>query len=214
MSDAEKIKKSRFDQDQYDMLMRCSAGKDMTEWNEWRQAHPIEEIFLEGAHFINAHLEDAFFINAHLEGVLFSIAHLKGANFSGAHLEDAYFIEAHLEDAIFNKSYTNKGTSFWSCYINRNTDFRGVSLEIIRIEQDKKQLLEYNNRRMNWQYWYRSESANKLIIKLHQFVTLPVHWFWGMSNDDRSIVRFIITCFALAFIFAVIYRLCSTAKPI
>lgn len=208
MSEAEK--KPRFNQDQYDMLIRCSDKKDITEWNEWRNAHPIEEIFLEGAHFINAHLEGVFFINAHLEGAFFSIVHLEGANFSGAHLENAYFIAAHLEDAIFNKSYTNKGTSFLNCSINRNTDFREVSLEIIRIEQGKKQLLEYNNRRMNWQDWYRSESDNKLIIKLHQFVTLPVHWFWGMSNDSRQIVRFIITCFALAIIFALIYRLSTS----
>lgn len=27
----------RFSQEQYDMLLRCSQKKDMTEWNQWRQ---------------------------------------------------------------------------------------------------------------------------------------------------------------------------------
>jgi hypothetical protein len=34
-------KKERwFSQEQYDMLLRCSEKKDMTEWNEWREANP------------------------------------------------------------------------------------------------------------------------------------------------------------------------------
>ena len=237
MSEAEKIKKPQFDQDQYDMLIRCSAGKDITEWNQWRQAHPGQEIFLEGARFARVHLEGANFREAHLEGAVFSRAHLegadlflaqleganffaaqlkrsnfgaaelKGARFHDAHLEGVDFFVTHLEGASFRKSSTNRNTSFWYSYIDRKTDFRNVSLESIRIEQGKKQLLEYNNRRMNWEDWYRGKFGGKWKIRLHQFATLPVRLFWVISDYGASMMRIIATFFILAFIFAVIYRI-------
>jgi len=37
-SDQEEGKpKRRFSEEQYQMLLRCSKKKDMTEWNEWRK---------------------------------------------------------------------------------------------------------------------------------------------------------------------------------
>lgn len=30
----------RFNQEQYDMLKRCSEKRDMKEWNKWREEHP------------------------------------------------------------------------------------------------------------------------------------------------------------------------------
>jgi len=31
----------QFSQAQYDMLLRCSDKKDMTEWNRWKEINPI-----------------------------------------------------------------------------------------------------------------------------------------------------------------------------
>jgi hypothetical protein len=36
--------KRRFSQEQYDMLIRCSEKKDMSEWNDWRQQNPETDI--------------------------------------------------------------------------------------------------------------------------------------------------------------------------
>jgi hypothetical protein len=30
----------KFSQEQYDLLKRCSAKKDITEWNKWHHKHP------------------------------------------------------------------------------------------------------------------------------------------------------------------------------
>ncbi len=41
----------KFSQEQYDMLLRCSEKKDMTEWDEWREANPgvdFSDVNLEG----------------------------------------------------------------------------------------------------------------------------------------------------------------------
>ncbi len=113
-NNGEKIKR-RFSQEQYDMLMRCSKKKDMTEWNEWLEQNMYVEILLEGARLIEAylyrahlecadlygaHLERANLGEAHLEGAGLSDAHLVGASFFGAHLEGADLSDAHLEGAI------------------------------------------------------------------------------------------------------------------
>jgi hypothetical protein len=42
----------RFSQQQYDMLKRCSEKKDMTEWNQWRNHNPAQDILLEGADLV------------------------------------------------------------------------------------------------------------------------------------------------------------------
>lgn len=92
-------KTRRFSQEQYDLLMRCSERKDMTEWDEWRVANPEEVIYLEGAKVFGAHLEGANLCEAHLEGAKVPGAHLEGANLIGAHLEGVLLSNAHLEGA-------------------------------------------------------------------------------------------------------------------
>jgi hypothetical protein len=71
MGEADKRKEKagrRFSQEQYDMLLRCSERKDMTEWNEWRKANPDEDILLEGADLAGVNLEDAMLEECELEG--------------------------------------------------------------------------------------------------------------------------------------------------
>jgi len=46
----------RCDLDQYGMLIGCSKKKDVKEWNEWRKEHLGDEILLEGADLLGAHL--------------------------------------------------------------------------------------------------------------------------------------------------------------
>jgi len=238
-------KKRRFSQEQYDMLLRCSQKKDVTEWNEWRKENPDENISLENADFkeayldgvnlsdadlwnanltdaqlegadlgnaslngaklIGVNLKDADLGNAYLEGVNLNEAHLENVNFIGAYLKDARISDTHLEgarfflvnlqNANFQLAIVDGSTLFGECTIDRYTDFRNVGLHSARIEQEIKQLLEYNNRRMNWEEWYRG----------HWFWRWPVRLFWAISDYGISTKQIIKTFFQWALIFAAVY---------
>jgi hypothetical protein len=54
----------RFNQQQYDLLKKCSDKKDMTEWNEWRKKNPNEVVWLQGAYFEGWHLQEVNFMHA------------------------------------------------------------------------------------------------------------------------------------------------------
>ena len=95
----------RFNQDQYDLLKSCSDKKDMTEWNKWREEHPAEEIWLQGAVLIKADLKNAGLWNAHMEKADLRWAHLENANLIGIHLENAMLWQAHLENTEFIGTY-------------------------------------------------------------------------------------------------------------
>ena len=98
---AEENRKPRCERQQYEMLLRCSKKKDITEWNEWRSNNRGEEILLERADFFGAYLDGADFDGAQLKGTHFDGAHLEKASFIKAHLEGASFIAAHLNDVNF-----------------------------------------------------------------------------------------------------------------
>lgn len=188
-------KELRCDPKQLEFLKKCSEKKDMTEWNNWRKEHYKEEIWLEGTDLMRAHLEGADLHFAHLEGAYLVDAHLEGA--------DLWL--AHLEGATFVASVVDGSTLFWDCSVDRKTDFRGVGLQSCRIDESTKYTLQYNKRRLNWQYWYRGQSKKKLLRKMHQLLTSPVRLFWFLSDYGRSTTRILLVFLALAIIFAVAY---------
>lgn len=282
----EKAKEERrFSQEQYEILLRCSEKKDITEWNKWRKQNSRKDIFLkgatlkgahledanlkgaylegadlsdaylqgadlstahlEGAHLRRAHLEGSYLYHAHLEGAYLYDAHMEGAdltnchlkgaalgqchledaNLSGAymaggdfkrahldhanlcythledanlkyaHLERAFLVKAHLESSHFEQAIVDDSTLFWACHVDRNTDFRGVSLDSVRIDPGTKQLLEYNSRRMNWEEWYEEHPRLKWLVK-------P---FWQISDYGISTKQIIMIFFKLVLLFAAIY---------
>ena len=124
----------RFNQEQYDMLMRCSEKGDMTEWNEWRKKNTEEEIWLEGANiakarrvndtqevFHMAYLKDAILDKAHLEGADLRGSRLQSAFLNHAHLEKANLMNVHLEGATLH-SANLEDTNFLAASLN-NADF-------------------------------------------------------------------------------------------
>jgi len=132
----------RFSREQYEMLLRCSERGDVREWNEWRKAHPEEEVLLEGADFRKAnlkgvdfrkrgetevHLEGAKFREACLEGTDFWEARLEGADFRETRLEGADFGIAYLEDAVFEGAHL-EGVDFGNASLE-DADFGSASLE-------------------------------------------------------------------------------------
>jgi len=186
------------------------------------QAH-LEGANLEGAHFQGAdlsdcHLERAMMATAHLQDANLSGAYLNGADLTRAHLEHvnlmytnladatvkythlerAFLVEANLQGATFEQAIVDGATSFWHCRVDRQSDFRGVGLEGIRIDPGTKQLLEYNVRRMNWEAWYQGQS------RLARWAVLK---FWQISDYGLSTQKIITTFFKWTFAFAVIYYL-------
>ena len=170
------------------------------------------EVHLENANFVGTDLRNACLIRAHLEGSqfseLFNRAHLEGARLDGAYLQGSRFNKTHLESADFRSAVVDGGTSFWDCKVNRHcaskpgTNFEGVGLDIVCIDSATKQLLEYNIRRKNWEWWY--EEGCWLIRFLKKLFIKP---FWWMSNYGRSVSRIVACFFGLAVLFALVYWL-------
>jgi uncharacterized protein YjbI with pentapeptide repeats len=118
----------KFNPEQYDLLMKCSRKKNMTEWNEYREKSS-DKIELEGADLENANLENANLFgadlsnsnlmiancnlaklghanlsNANLSGTDFRQTNLSKANLKGARLIGADLTSARLSHANLNKA--------------------------------------------------------------------------------------------------------------
>lgn len=100
-----------FNREQFNLLMKCSAKRNMTEWNEWRKNNPEQSVLLQ-----NAHLEKTYLRGADLHKADFRGASLRGADLSGAKLFDFSRRWANLSGANFSEADL--------C----GTDFRGANL--------------------------------------------------------------------------------------
>ena len=132
-----------FNQEQYDILKRCSEKENIAEWNSYRAEQPETKINLQNADLRRARLEGAKLNEANLEGArleeadLFAAdlrkadlrranlekANLWGATLSEANLEDASLISANLENADLRKAHLER------------VNLRGANLEDAIIPQ-------------------------------------------------------------------------------
>ncbi|MBN1998534.1 pentapeptide repeat-containing protein [candidate division KSB1 bacterium] len=149
------------------------------------QEAKLQDANLQGAKLFRANLQEADLWRANLQG-----AKLEGANLKGTDLE-----RAKIKGANFRKAIVDGETLVWDCEIDKGTYFSGVGLDAIRIQPGAKQLLEYNNRRMNWKGWYKE----------HKFLQWPVKWFWSLSDYGISTGRILGWFMFFALIFAMIY---------
>jgi hypothetical protein len=203
---------NKISQLQYNMLLQCSAKRDLTEWNEWRKSNPEEIIWLMGANFkdaylVEANLEKAQLHNAYFDNAIMMRANFKGALFVYSHLEDAVLWNADLAGSELFSSYLqgtkiklaflDDKTIISDCFVDKQTDFRGVGLGNIRIDPSTRNLLEYNIRRLNWTDWYKN----------HKLLQFPVRFFWFASDYGRSTSRILFVFFGSALLFAVCYYL-------
>jgi len=105
----------RFNQQQYNLLKKCSDKKDLKEWNQYRVENPYEDIELEEANFEKAYLEGVFLNNTYkvdfegevvalhgevyLTNAVFRYADLKNSKLQGANIKKADFMWADFEGA-------------------------------------------------------------------------------------------------------------------
>ncbi|MHC4425480.1 MAG: ion channel [Planctomycetota bacterium] len=174
------------------------------------------------------HLKEANFSLAHLENSFFHKALLQNSTLKNAYLQNAVLWCADISGTSIENARVNGSTSFWKCKVNRYspnvkfTDFSGVSLSSLIVEPSKKQRLEYNIRRKNWEEWYIGDKAKKAFrkietkkekfmrvsrVRLRLAATCPIRSFWWISDYGISTKRLIFTFFGSAFVFALLYRL-------
>lgn len=88
-----------FDREQYQLLMGCSARRDMSAWNIWRKNNSGQRVLLQTACLQGAWLRGADLRGADLRG-----ANLRGADLSGARLPDLSRRWADLSGADFREA--------------------------------------------------------------------------------------------------------------
>ena len=110
--DPELLKKGLYcDLDQYEMLKRCLNKNNITEWNEWRNSHNSEKIWLQGVVLISFLLEHVYFGKAHLER-----ANLANAKLLNCHLYEADLEGANLDMANLQNSFL-QGANLQNCFL-------------------------------------------------------------------------------------------------
>jgi hypothetical protein len=118
---------SRFNQEQYDILKRCSQQKNIMEWNSYRADHPEIRIYLQNADLRKARLEGAKLSGASLQGAQFEGADLFAADLKKADLRRANLEKANLWGATLCQADL-EGACFVSANLE-NADLRGANLE-------------------------------------------------------------------------------------
>jgi hypothetical protein len=179
-------------------------------------------------------LKGASFDFSDIKGGRFGLADLRNSNFMDAKLESAYFGGSNLRGAYFLHAIVDSSTLIWECPVSRFckkgtfTDFTGVPLENITIDDKTKELLKYNVRRMNWEKWYVGDKDKKPFrkietkweklvriwrVSLRLVVTYPIRVFWWISDYGLSTKRIIYTFIISSLIFAAIYANCVCWSP-
>jgi len=157
----DEIRKSQFNKDQYEMLIRCSEKGNSNEWNEWRKSGKEDPILLEGAELGGINLQGADLSKVDLAAADLFAANLRGtklrcANLTGANLCDADLAgtdlrktnlvnaelwKANLKGAKLAAVIVNAGTFIWGCEFDEYTDFTGMKLDLARIDPRLKERL-------------------------------------------------------------------------
>jgi len=123
-------KEPRCDLEQLELLKKCSEKKDMTEWNKWREENPKEEIWLQGAQILNAHLKEADLHGAHLEEACLSYTDADRANLRKTYLEGAYLHWAQLKRATLVGAHLERASLL-------GAQMQGAGLNYVHLEGAK-----------------------------------------------------------------------------
>jgi|GEM_PF-703357 len=217
----------------YSSIEKANLNGAHLEGASLKYAH-LEESCLYGSHLNNATLEGLFLNNARLDNAIFKganldSAHLEGANASGAkfiganlhtaNLRKVNLWEADLENAIFHFSilegvqisggkspnlkktdftgaFINGKTVILNCDIDENTNFSAVNLDSARVEPKLLTTLKTNIRRISWGHYYDEKG---------KFLTLPIRFFWWLSDYGSSSVRIGLSIIIATLFFTDVY---------
>lgn len=191
-------------------LFEALVTNNIDIWNKWRKDNKNRTIFLDGIDLSNKDLSGINFTNTSLRGACFFRTNLTKANLIGASIQGAYLSASDLSGALLEdidlRGIRARGaavdgqTLFYNCLVDNKTDLTGVGLANARIDPALRSRLEYNIRKISWEYWYTTGSIFARIWK--RVIAQP---FWIMSDYGYSTSRLIKSFFLFAFIFALIY---------
>ncbi len=230
---------TRFSQEQYDLLKKCSDKKDMAEWNEWREKNEYEDILLEGAALGECYLKDVHlncsgvdFLNdddtvdtsrkgksdVYLRGANLGWAHLEGASLMGCHLEKSTLKFAHLEGADLADAHL-EGADLFSAHLE------GAYLWELKVNRYNKdcRFTDFSGVGLDS---IRIDPATKQLLKYnirrmnwedwykeHSKLKWGFKTFWWMSDYGLSEKRIVKVFLSLVFIFSIIYYLWGLISP-
>lgn len=118
---------SRLNQEQYDILKRCSEEQNMSAWNNYRTQQRETPILLENADLKRAVLEGAQLGGCNLKGARFEGANLLAADLRGADCRNADFQAANLWGATLSAANL-EGASLIFANLE-NVDLRNANLQ-------------------------------------------------------------------------------------
>jgi hypothetical protein len=121
-----------FNQEQYDILKRCSEQKDIAEWNNYRAEHPETKINLQNAELRKASLEGAILNEANLEWARLEEANLFAADLRKTNLRKANLERTNLWGA--NLSEANLEEASLTLANLENADLRRANLERVNLQ--------------------------------------------------------------------------------
>ena len=201
------------------------------------------DTMLNRAAFINSTLSNVSFNYKSMKEVLFNLSTLKKVEFIHIDLSKSSFLSADIEecriilstisDCDFSYAKIDYKTSILNNNINKNTNFTGVGISGIVMEEDVKSILEKNIRRIHWEEWYnkdkiyywwkkrKSEFENPQYLDSYKerlspkwsrlkkieriIIDFPARLFWEISDYGSSTLRIILSFFILNIIFSLYY---------
>ncbi len=156
----------------------------------------------QGAHFRHADCRDAVFWGTNCRNAKFLDADCSDAKFLASDCRGVEFFNTGLQNTDLRNVVFDNSTQFIGCNINNDTDCSNSSLSTIIIDQGTRSKLEQNIRRNSWNEWYSSQK------KFHnKIVTLPIRFFWLISDYGCSTKRILVWFTFFIFLFSCIYTL-------
>ncbi len=189
----------------YYLLIDCAKSRNIAAWNDWRKRHPNEKIWLKSAKLSGlklkgANLSDADFSYAMLDKSVLVDCNMNGCKFINANLCGAELTNTKLNSTDFRYAAVDGFTSFKTCSMEHYPDFRGVTIDSIRINSAQKEYLIYCARKKNWESAYPEMKFFKR--KLTQI-------FWWISDYGSSTLHIIKVFFYVTVSFTLIYFISS-----
>jgi len=135
---------------------------------------------IQNGNFIRSDLMNGNLLSTNLCGADFTNANLCKAHLTYGQLANANFSYANLEGAEFMMCSVNNDTILKGRpehFIDKDTNFTGVSLSSARIDPRLSNALEHNVRKKQWEKWYYDKNL---------ILTSPIRFFWYLSDYGTS----------------------------
>ena len=165
-------KKKKLREDPIEILIRCLANDDFSEWNEWRNHNQRGYIAIKGVDLGNVSLVGADLSKVNLEMVDLKDVNLAGADLSEAKLAGADLMRANLIGADLWKADL-KFANLWETNL-KNAQLKKANLEnaqLIKINLENADL---------WKANLKGARIISVVVDRRTFI-------WGCDFDEQTV---------------------------